>query len=154
MKYEEQLKDKLEQRTIQPSSDAWQKLNDKLDANKSKKNNKGFWYLGIAASIVGILLITNVFNNDNTNATEPTIVDTDKTNLESEVNYYNKIRKIGLIHTAGSTLTSLISLTSVGLGLSTISIFIAPVSLTYWGYHVYMTQKSVPWVIAWKMLLF
>ena len=82
MKYEEQLKDKLEQRTIQPSSNAWQKLNDKLDSNQSKKSNKGFWYLGIAANIVGILLITNVFNNDNTNATEPTIVDTNKTNLE------------------------------------------------------------------------
>ena len=83
MKYEDQLKDKLEQRTIQPSSDAWQKLNDKLDANKSKKNNKGFWYLGIAASIVGILLITNVFDNSNTNIVEPTIVDTDKTSSES-----------------------------------------------------------------------
>ena len=82
MKYEEQLKDKLEQRTIQPSTDAWQKLNDKLDANKSKKNNKGFWYLGIAASIVGIMLITNVFDNDNTNIVEPTIVDIDKTNSE------------------------------------------------------------------------
>ena len=83
MKYEEQLKDKLEQRTIQPSSNSWQKLNDKLDANQSKKSNKGFWYIGIAASIVGILLITNVFNKDNTNATEPTIVDTNKSNLES-----------------------------------------------------------------------
>ena len=78
MKYEEQLKDKLEQRTIQPSSNSWQKLNDKLDANQSKKNNKGFWYLGIAASIVGILLITNVFTNGNTDTIEPIIVDTNK----------------------------------------------------------------------------
>lgn len=83
MKYEDQLKDKLEQRTIQPSSDAWQKLNDKLDANQTKKNNKGFWYLGIAASIVGILLITNVFTNGNVDAIEPIIVDTNKTNPES-----------------------------------------------------------------------
>lgn len=82
MKYEEQLKNKLEQRNIQPSSEAWQKLSDKLDANNSKKNNKGFWYLGIAASIVGILLITNVFNNTNTDIVEPIIVDT-KNDLES-----------------------------------------------------------------------
>jgi len=82
MKYEEQLKDKLEERTIQPSPDAWQKLNDTLDANQSKKSNKGFWYLGIAASLVGILLITNVFNNDNSNTIEPTIVDVDTTNSE------------------------------------------------------------------------
>jgi len=83
MKYEEQLKDKLEQRTIQPSSNAWQKLNDKLDANQTKKNNKGFWYLGIAASIIGILLITNVFNSDDVNVIEPTVVDIDKTAPES-----------------------------------------------------------------------
>ena len=62
MKFEEQLKDKLEQRTIEPSSNTWQKLSDKLDANESKKKNKGFWYLGIAASIVGIIFITNLFN--------------------------------------------------------------------------------------------
>ncbi len=84
MKYEEQLKDKLEERTIKPSPEAWQKLSDTLDASQSKKSNKGFWYLGIAASIVGVLLITNVFfNNDNANGVEPTIVDVEKTNSKS-----------------------------------------------------------------------
>lgn len=82
MKYEEQLKDKLEQRTIQPSANAWQKLSDKLDAETPTKNRKGVWYLGIAASIIGVLLITNVFNKDNTNIVEPVIVDTNKTDSE------------------------------------------------------------------------
>ena len=92
MKYEEQLKDKLEQRTIEPSSNAWQKLSDKLDANESKKNNKGFWYLGIAASIVGVLLITTMINNGNTDITEPIIVDTNKTDLEPiNINTKDKI---------------------------------------------------------------
>ncbi len=92
MKYEEQLKDKLEQRTIQPSSNTWQNLSDKLDANESKKNSKGFWYLGIAASIVGVLLITTIINNGNTDTIEPIIVNTNKTDSEPiNINTKDKI---------------------------------------------------------------
>ena len=99
MKFEEQLKDKLEQRTIEPSSNTWQKLSDKLDANESKKNNKGFWYLGIAASIVGIILITNLFNKGNINIVEPTIVNTNNNysepiNINSEDKIVTKDKKM------------------------------------------------------------
>lgn len=81
IKFEEQLKDKLEKRSIQPSQDAWNKLSDKLDEVEDKQNNKGFWWLGIAAAIVGVMLaITFVFNS-NTEITEPTIVDTKKENV-------------------------------------------------------------------------
>ena len=82
MKYEEQMKDKLEQRTIQPSSNSWQQLSDKLDAEEPEKNRKGFWYIGIAASIVGILLITNVFNYDDANIVDPTIVETNQKDVD------------------------------------------------------------------------
>lgn len=94
MKHEEQLKEKLEQRTIQPSSNAWQKLNDKLDEEAPTNNKKGFWYIGIAASIVGILLITNVFfSNDNANIVEPVIVDT-KTSVDTQnTNDVNEAKK-------------------------------------------------------------
>lgn len=77
MKYEEQMKDAMEQRTIQPSADSWQKLSKQLDAEAPKKNRKGFWYLGIAASIIGVLLIANMFNKDTVNKIEPIIVDTE-----------------------------------------------------------------------------
>ena len=99
MKFEEQLKDKLEQRTIEPSSNTWQKLSDKLDANESKKKNKGFWYLGIAASIVGIIFITNLFNKGNINIVEPTIVNTNNNysepiNINSEDKIVTKDKKM------------------------------------------------------------
>jgi hypothetical protein len=81
IKFEEQLKDKLEQRRIQPSSDAWKQLNNKLDANESKHNNKGFWMLGIAATIVGILLALTFVFKSNTKIVEPTIVDTNNDNI-------------------------------------------------------------------------
>ena len=54
---EESIKNKLEQRTIQPSADAWTKLESRLDATDKNYKNKTFFWIGLAASIVGILLI-------------------------------------------------------------------------------------------------
>jgi len=78
IKFEEQLKEKLEQRTIQPSQDAWNKLNDRLDNVEEKQNNKGFWWLSIAATIVGVLVALTFVFKTNTTIVEPTIVDTKK----------------------------------------------------------------------------
>jgi len=77
IKFEENIKDKLEKRTIQPSTDAWEALSGNLDAN-DKRNRKGlFFYIGIAASIIGILLVTNMmFNTSGNQGVQPTIVDT------------------------------------------------------------------------------
>ena len=80
LKFEEHIKDKLEQRKLQPSADAWQKLNDQLEDDASKKNNKTFWWLGIAASIVGVMLVgTIIMNSGNENTAMPIIVDTETT---------------------------------------------------------------------------
>jgi len=81
IKFEEQLKEKLEQRSIQPSKDAWNKLNDRLDDIEEKQNNKGFWWLGIAAAAVGVLLALTFVFKSNTKINEPTIVDTKKENV-------------------------------------------------------------------------
>ena len=44
IKFEKQAKNKLEQRRIQPSSDAWNKLTDRLDANQEKQKNNRLWW--------------------------------------------------------------------------------------------------------------
>lgn len=77
IKFEEQLKNKLEQRSIQPSSDVWKQLSERLDENQEKPKNKGFWWLGVAAAIIGVLFALNFVFNSNTNSEiiEPTIVD-------------------------------------------------------------------------------
>ncbi len=76
IKFEEQLKDKLEQRKLQPSEQAWSKLANRLD-NQEKKENRSLWWLGIAASIIIILAVSiPYFNNDSEN-TQPIIVDVD-----------------------------------------------------------------------------
>jgi hypothetical protein len=76
IKFEEQLKEKLEKRTIQPSPEAWNALANRLDNQNEKGNNRSFWWLGIAASIVGIILVTTfVFDNPETKISEPINVD-------------------------------------------------------------------------------
>lgn len=78
LKFEEHIKDKLEQRKLQPSVDAWQKLNDQLDDNTAKKKNKTFWWFGIAAGFVGVLLVVTVMmNSEKENTVLPTVVDTE-----------------------------------------------------------------------------
>ena len=62
IKFEDNIREKLEGREIEPSKDAWKKLSERLDANSKKKNNYVLWY-AIAASIIGILIAVTVFSN-------------------------------------------------------------------------------------------
>lgn len=63
VKFEENIKEKLEQRAITPTVGSWYKLADKLDAHEDKNSNKRYWWLGIAASIVAIIVVYNSFLN-------------------------------------------------------------------------------------------
>ncbi|WP_250434827.1 MSCRAMM family adhesin SdrC [Hanstruepera flava] len=65
VKFEEHIKDKLEQRAIKPSETAWNKLADRLDTNDQKLSHAKFWWIGIAASIVIVLVVSNIFFNNN-----------------------------------------------------------------------------------------
>ncbi|VAV84910.1 hypothetical protein MNBD_BACTEROID02-1525 [hydrothermal vent metagenome] len=79
IKFENDLKNKLDQRKLQPSADAWKNLQERLDINQNKTNNKGYWWFAIAASFVGILIISSIFFNKNQNDTiEPIVVDTEQ----------------------------------------------------------------------------
>ena len=81
IKFEEDMKDKLEKRTINPSEKSWATLSQRLDNEEKNNNKKGFWWLGIAASIVGVLLVSNFFlNTENTNNQNSIIVEENTTN--------------------------------------------------------------------------
>lgn len=56
IKFEENIRG-LEQRRLEPSQDAWEELSTRLDNNSNKRSKGVFLYLGIAASIVGVLLV-------------------------------------------------------------------------------------------------
>ena len=78
IKFEDNLKDKLEQRQLQPGEDAWNKLQAQLDAHDTQKNNKGFRWLGIAAGFAGLLLVVAFFFNSGEETNTPQVVDTEQ----------------------------------------------------------------------------
>ncbi|WP_010177503.1 hypothetical protein [Aquimarina agarilytica] len=62
--FEKVNKEMLEARSIQPSVDAWDRLSKRLDddqQNKHKQYKRKYWWLGIAASLIGALFITQQF---------------------------------------------------------------------------------------------
>jgi len=89
IKFEEQLKEKLEKRTIQPSTEAWDVLVNRLGDHHKKQQRKNFWWLGIAASIVGVALVTTlVFRDAGTETLNPKVVEIDnqmETNTDAVV---------------------------------------------------------------------
>ncbi|AOW21405.1 hypothetical protein [Urechidicola croceus] len=86
LKYEENMRDKLEKRTIQPSANAWEKLSKRLDDSEDKKSKKSiFWFVGIAASIIGVLWISaSLLFSEKFVPIEPQIVDTPKIEVKEE----------------------------------------------------------------------
>ena len=64
-KFEKHIKKKFQGREILPSSNVWDKLNDRLNASRQPKKKSYFWY-GIAANFIGLLMVSLMyFNNRN-----------------------------------------------------------------------------------------
>jgi len=61
-KLEENIREKLQEREIQPSSESWEKLNARL-GKPQKKESYFIWY-AVAASLVSILVIGALFIKD------------------------------------------------------------------------------------------
>lgn len=86
--FEEHIKEKLDNRSINPSDKAWGKLSERLDSQENNKNNKPYWWLGIAASIIGVILVVSQFLNN-----EPQELNI-KEIVDSPVNEQNSTIKI------------------------------------------------------------
>ncbi len=61
--FDKKIKGQLERRTINPSANAWDKLDAQLDARETKTTKK-YWWLGIAASFLAGILVTSLVFND------------------------------------------------------------------------------------------
>ncbi|EPR72679.1 hypothetical protein ADIWIN_2292 [Winogradskyella psychrotolerans RS-3] len=61
IKFEENIKDKLEKRTLSPSSEGWSKLSERLDAEDNKSKKPMFWWLSIAAGLLIMIAISIPF---------------------------------------------------------------------------------------------
>lgn len=67
---DQEIKNKLDKRVISPSSNSWETLSNRLDTQVEKRNNKGYWWFGLAASVVGVLLVVTPFNDKGQNVEE------------------------------------------------------------------------------------
>ncbi|SHH01446.1 hypothetical protein [Winogradskyella jejuensis] len=74
IKFEEQIKDKLEQRTLTPSAEAWSKLSQQLDAEEKRNKKLSFWWFGIAASIAALVFVSVSYFNNGTESTVDEII--------------------------------------------------------------------------------
>ena len=98
-KFEKQLKDTLERRTIAPSKIAWSQLDTQLDVQKNKQKFP-FWWFSIAATFLGVFLAIFVFN-DKPDPINVVIEDVKKEILlPSEINQINKQNKLTKIITS------------------------------------------------------
>lgn len=84
IKFEESMKDKLEKRAIAPSTESWSKLAKRLDDDGKKGKTPLFWWLGIAASLLILVVISvTIFGESKIQKTLPIVVETDTENNES-----------------------------------------------------------------------
>lgn len=98
IKFEEHIKNKLDERTLKPSANAWDKLSDRLDENQKKDNSKPYWWLGIAASIIGVIfVVSQLTNNKIEQEITPTVVinpEVEKDTVETQVVNATKDAKV------------------------------------------------------------
>lgn len=90
IKFEENIREKLEERTIAPSAKGWDALANRLDEKPVDNRSKRFWVLGIAASLTGLLLLINgVVDNETKTIVVETEVEAKNTLVKEAIKVNN-----------------------------------------------------------------
>ncbi len=84
VKFDDNIRRKLEERTLRPSEDAWNILEGKLDNQIKVSNSQWVWWLGIAATLVGVFLAVTIFYKKESSL-QPTVVELPKEEQVSPV---------------------------------------------------------------------
>lgn len=83
IKFEENIKDKLEKRSLEPSADSWSKLSERLDIDEKKSKKPALWWLGIAASLAILITVSiAMLNKNNSETINPQVVEEQKDKVE------------------------------------------------------------------------
>ena len=94
IKFEENIKDKLEKRTLTPSSESWSKLSERLDAEDNSSKKPIFWWLSIAAGLIIMIAIsTQFFSTNESQNVLPQIVKEDVINEQLNNKQLEPIQK-------------------------------------------------------------
>jgi hypothetical protein len=90
-KFEKHIKEKLEEREILPSSKAWEQLSEKMDTASPQSSKKGYLWYGIAASFIGLIMLSVVFFTTESTIleTETIVVEEQKEVIEETNNFQN-----------------------------------------------------------------
>ena len=85
IKFDDHIREQLQEREIQPSDLAWKKLNKELNQS-SKKTTKISWY-AIAASFIGLIVVASLLFKNQSNSILNTnkIVETDTNKIKNEI---------------------------------------------------------------------
>ncbi|WBL26233.1 hypothetical protein [Zunongwangia sp. HGR-M22] len=75
IKFEEHVKERLEERRISPSEGSWEKLNARLDKNENQQKSNKKWWLGIAALLVIAISIGGFMLKSESEDVAPQIVE-------------------------------------------------------------------------------
>lgn len=76
IKFEENIKEKLEKRTLAPSAEGWSTLSNRLDADDKTSKNAMFWWLSIAAGIIIMVAVSiSFFNKGESEHVLPAVVE-------------------------------------------------------------------------------
>ena len=86
-KFEKHIKEQMQKREIQPSASAWEKISHQLEPTIEVKNTKFLWY-SVAASFIGILIVSILFfqSNGMTSENDIQIVDAEEETIEDKTN--------------------------------------------------------------------
>ncbi|WP_025741106.1 hypothetical protein [Aquimarina pacifica] len=87
LKFEERIKEQLEERVIEPSDNSWDRLETALTKTKHKqKRLKKNWQYGIAAIFAGLIIFTSIKINENSVVDKgaPKIVDSSREVIENK----------------------------------------------------------------------
>ena len=76
IKFEEHIKEQLEERRISPSAASWEKLSARLDENENRQKSNKKWWLGIAALLVIAISVGGFMLKSENGTIEEQIVET------------------------------------------------------------------------------
>lgn len=77
IKFEDNIREKLQERELKPSPKTWEQLEAQLE-RQPQRRIKGYWWLGIAASVVGIVTIGFLLNLNGATEVDSILVDVDE----------------------------------------------------------------------------
>ncbi|MCC4228259.1 hypothetical protein [Zunongwangia profunda] len=85
IKFEEHIKEQLEERRISPSAGSWEKLNARLDENENQQKTNKKWWLGIAALLVIAISVGGFMLKSENGTIEEQIVETPTEKTSEEI---------------------------------------------------------------------